>query len=163
MKKDEFDERLRNINLLLSEASKLRKEVAYYIKDIPELGGDFLKIISTRDNLFINYLKAVSEFDYSDNLTVPSDLFPGVRTAAQMADPEELQTKADNMRKAANRVASLANSVNTNSTNTINSVKKCLTAMSELMIQENQIYNFCMDLLKDMNSIYEIGALASST
>lgn len=163
MEQKEFEEKLNAINLLLKEAKPLKEEILHHIETAPDLCRDILKNLQTRDDLFVKYLKDVSQFDYTSEYMTPSDLFPGIRTASQMRDPEELQKKTEEMKSDASKITSIANGVNTGGFSAANSLKKCLAALSELMIQENQIYDQCMDLLNGMNSIYEVGQIASAT
>lgn len=163
MEQKEFEEKLGAINFLLEEAKPLKEEIIQHIKTAPDLCKRILENLQTRDDLFIKYLKDVSQFDYTNEYMTPSDLFPGIRTAAQMRDPEELQKKTEEMKSDAVKITAIANNVNTGGFAAANSLKKCLAALSELMIQENQIYDQCMDLLNGMNSIYEVGQIASAT
>lgn len=163
MEQKEFDEKLSAINFLLEEAKPLKQEIQQHLKTAPGLCESILKNLQDRDDLFVKYLEDVSQFDYTNEYMTPSDLFPGIRTAAQMRDPEELQRKTEEMKSDAIKITTLANNVNTGGFTAANSLKKCLAALSELMIQENQIYDQCMELLNGMNSIYEVGQIASAT
>ena len=49
--------------------------------------------ISRRNALLKEYMDDVHSFESSNSLTKPSDIFLGIRTAAEMSDPEELRTK----------------------------------------------------------------------
>lgn len=163
MEQKEFEAKLDTINFLLEEVKPLKEEILQHTKTAPELCKNILENLQTRDNLFIKYLKDVSQFDYTNDYTTPSDLFPGIRTASQMRDPEELQRKTEEMKEDAIKITAIANNVSSGGFAAINSLKKYLSALSELMIQENQIYDQCMDLLNKMNSIYEVGQIASAT
>lgn len=163
MEQKEFEAKLNTINFLIEEAKPLKQELAQYIKTAPELCKNILENLQTRDSLFVKYLKDVSQFDYTNDYTTPSDLFPGIRTAAQMRNPEELQKKTEEMKSDAIKITAIANNVSSGGITAINSLKKYLSSLSELMIQENQIYDQCMDLLNKMNSIYEVGQIASAT
>ena len=163
MEQKEFNEKLDAINFLISEAQPYREDTIKQLKMLPEAIKAILNNVQQRDSLFIKYLSDVSSFDYADTFTTPSDVFPGIRTAAKMADPEELQKKTEDMKDTANKVTLLAMNTETGATNATNALKRCLSALSEYMIQENQIYDRCMKLLNEMNSIYEIGQIASAT
>lgn len=163
MEQKEFNEKLGAINFLLLEAKPYKDDTVRQLKALPEAIKAILNNVQERDALFVKYLNDVSSFDYSDTFTTPSDVFPGIRTAAKMRDPEELQKKTEDMKETANKITTLAMNTETGATNAINALKRCLSSLSEYMIQENQIYDRCMELLNEMNSIYEIGQIASAT
>ena len=112
---------------------------------------------------FLQYLKDVSDFNYSDKFTTPADLFPGIRTTSQMIDPEELESKVTAMKNAATDIDN-ANKVSLLQTKQVMSnIRQALAAFSEYMIRSNQIYDIEVELLEDMDSIYDISDLKKSS
>lgn len=162
MEKKEFDQRLSLIQSLRVEANKFRDEYKSRLNSLVNNSNDSLKTLETRDTAFIKYLQDVSDFNYSDKFTSPSDLFPGIRTASQMVDPEELKIKTDNMKEeaaaldGANKVAGLQVKL------TMSDLRQALTAFSEYMTRANQIYDMELELLEDLDSIYDISDLKKS-
>ena len=122
-----------------------------------------LPSLSSRDNLFRKYLKLLQEFQYSDKLTSPSDLFPGIRTAAEMADPQELATKAETMKNTAGQIDNLQKKSSSLNNSIVRGLKRCIAEICEYIQQENQIYDLAIDLLQDADSIYDIGQIAKNT
>ena len=115
--------------------------------------------IDKRNNLLREYTDDVHSFESSNNLTKPSDIFLGVRTAAEMADPEELK----NMKSDAAEIERLQSSIETNQAMIISSFKTVFAALREYLIQSNNIYDMSKDLLDKLDSIYDIAQIAKNS
>lgn len=162
MEKKEFDQRLSLIQALRVEANKYRDEYTSRLKSLVDNSNAGLQTLKDRDEKFIKYLQNVSDFSYSDKLTSPSDLFPGIRTTSQMADPEELRSKTEEMKEEAMDIDN-ANKVSLLQTKLVMSdLRQALTAFSEYMTRSNQIYDIELELLEDLDSIYDISDLKKS-
>lgn len=163
MDKNEFSKRISLIDSLRVEANKYKNEFVNQLNNLNNNSSDSVKTLETRDEKFYNYLINVSEFNYSDRLTNPSDVFPGIRTISQMIDPEELTTKANEMKDAVSDIDN-ANSLSLLQTKqVISNLRQALSAFSEYMNRSNQIYDLELELLNDLDSIYDISDLKKST
>lgn len=161
MTNEEFNNRLNTINMINSQIESLEKEASVKNKELNGGISDAISAMSNRNSNFIKYIDLLKEFSFSDNLTSPSDLFPGIRTTSDMANPEDLQNKTNMMKQYANSVDNLSKQIDVLLNTSIQNLKKELSLMIELSQLENQHYDMCLDILKDMDSIYDIGHLSS--
>lgn len=163
MEKREFDQQMSLINSMRTEAFKYRDEFINQINGLNKNAGDLLETLKNRDENFIKYLNDLNDFSYSDKFTSPSDLFPGIRTVSDMANPEETKAKAEEMKLLSgeidnsNKVSSLQ--IKQASSN----LRQALDAFSEYVNRTNQIYDIELELLEKMDSIYDISNLKKST
>lgn len=163
MDKNEFNKRISLIDSLRVEANKYKDEFISQLNNLNNNASDSLKTLGIRDEKFYKYLINVSEFNYSDKLTNPSDIFPGIRTLSQMIDPEELTTKANEMKDAVSDIDN-ANSISLLQTKqVVSNLRQALSAFSEYMNRTNQIYDLELELLDDLDSIYDVSDLKKST
>lgn len=119
--------------------------------------------IETRNNLLKEYIDDVHSFETGGGLTKPSDIFLGVRTAAEMADPEELKQKADKMKVDAAEIERLQASIESNQRVIVDSLKGLFGTLQEYLIQSDNIYSMSKDLLDKLNSIYDIAQIARNS
>lgn len=156
MEKREFDNSLKIINDEIKIAKKLNDEITSKLESSMSDIKEYLTSMDSRDSSLINYINSLEEFNFSDVMSVPLDLFPGIRTAKDMSDPEELKKKADTMKNYAYEVESVVKKNDSLS----NSVSLAMTSLfkmiKEYSIKENQIYELCVELLHKLNSIYDI-------
>ena len=156
MEKREFDNSLKIINDEIKIAKKLNDEITSKLESSMSDIKEYLTSMDSRDSSLINYINSLEEFNFSDVMSVPLDLFPGIRTAKDMSDPEELKKKADTMKNYAYEVESVVKKNDSPS----NSVSLAMTSLfkmiKEYSIKENQIYELCVELLHKLNSIYDI-------
>ena len=163
MEKREFDQRYSLIEQMRVEANKYRDEFKSQVESLYNNAQSALKTLDTRDNEFFKYLKDVSDFSYSDKFTSPVDLFPGIRTASQMIDPEELSQKTSNMKAAASDIDNANDLSLLQAKQVMSNMRQALAAFSEYMTRTNQIYDLELELLQDMDSIYDISDLKKSS
>ena len=156
MEKREFDNSLKIINDEIKIAKKLNNEITSKLESSMSDIKEYLTSMDSRDSSLINYINSLEEFNFSDVMSVPLALFPGIRTAKDMSDPEELKKKADTMKNYAYEVESVVKKNDSLS----NSVSLAMTSLfkmiKEYSIKENQIYELCVELLHKLNSIYDI-------
>ena len=162
MKKNEFDTRMELINTLRTEASKYRDDFKARVQKLTE-DISVVDTIEQRDELFAKYLEYINKFSYSDSLVSPSDLFPGIRVASDMADPAQLAQEADEMKMQSLQIDNLTQIIDSQSESSMEVLKRLMEDLREYMIRANQIYKEELDLLKDMDSIYDIGQFARNT
>ncbi len=163
MNDSEFTTQLNTIKMIVSQTDGLKKEISSRNEEMYKNISAFVQKISDRDNGLFEYMNLLKEFSFSDNLTSPSDLFPGIRTTADMADPTELSKKTDQMKALGNQITENNRESDVIVSNLISSYKKQMSSLIELAKLESQSYDLSMDLLKDLNSVYDIGQLASNT
>lgn len=119
--------------------------------------------ISRRNTLLKEYMDDVHSFESGNSLTKPSDIFLGIRTAAEMSDPEELRTKTDKMKQDAAEIERLQASIESNQSMIIDSFKTVFSALREYLIQSSNIYDMSKDLLDKLDSIYDIAQIAKNS
>lgn len=119
--------------------------------------------ISKRNDLLREYMDDVHSFESSNSLTKPSDIFLGIRTAAEMSDPEELRARTDKMKRDAAEIERLQASIESNQSMIIDSFRTVFAALREYLIQNNNIYDMSKDLLDKLDSIYDIAHIAKNT
>lgn len=163
MNEKEFIGRLSTIQHLIKSSTELEYGIRTIISNITSSGNRVLSLTSERDKKFLQYLEKQKELGFSDNLTTPSDLFPGIQTAMDMSNPEKLLQDTEIMKQAAADITNISSEVNMENKLVINNLKNCINQISEYIIQKNEIYDLCLDLLKDSDSIYDVGHLVSNT
>ena len=90
-------------------------------------------------------------------------MFPGIRTISDTVDLEELNTKTQRMKELAGNINKETDQINSLQDLTLTSLKKAISNLSDLIIQETQINDMNMDIVKDLDSIYDIGYLKRAT
>ena len=163
MEEKEFSERMTLSDTLLNQVSPMREEAISIGTNLASDISNYMKIVSERDSNFKEYLNYLKDFNYSDEITSPSDLFPGIRTVADTVDPEELNQKTENMKNLSLKVEEYNKQVELLGPHILQSMRKLFGLLSEVLIEENQIYDANIDILQDLDSIYDIGQIARAT
>lgn len=163
MEKREFDQQMSLINSMRTEAFKYRDEFINQINSLNKNAGDLLETLKNRDENFIKYLNDLNDFSYSDKFTSPSDLFPGIRTVSDMANPEETKAKAEEMKLLSGEIDNSNKVSSLQIKQTSSNLRQALDAFSEYVNRTNQIYDIELELLEKMDSIYDISNLKKST
>ena len=148
---------------LLTQVTPLRQESLTVINSLSADITKYIQIVTSRDEKFKEYLNYLKDFNYSDEVTTPSDLFPGIRTVADTVDPEELNKKTETMKALATEIEEFNKQVELLGPHTLQSMRKLFSVLSEVLIEENQIYDADIDILQDLDSIYDIGQIARAT
>ena len=125
--------------------------------------SNIINNIENRNKLLKEYIDDVHSFESSSNLTKPSDIFLGVRTAAEMADPEELRRTTDKMKADAAEIERLQSAIENSQDMIINSFRNIFSAFREYLIQSSTIYDMSKDLLDKLDSIYDIAQIAKNS
>lgn len=159
MEKREFDQRMSLINSMRAEASKYKNEFINQINGLNTNAKEVLETLENRDEDFIKYLNDLNDFSFSDKYTSPSDLFPGIRTVSDMTDPEETRAKAEEMKNISGDIDNYNKIATLQSKQTSSNLRQALDAFSEYVTRTNQIYDIELELLEDMDSIYDISDL----
>lgn len=162
MQQLEFDQKINLIQNVNKQAGVLRENISSKVELLPANIKSLLQSLSTRDSNFTKYLEHIKSFNFTEELS-PVDVFPGVRTALDIEDPEVLNKKADEMKNEAREVTLEAKKVDILKNSALNSYKKLLSTIIEYLKQEDMIYDLQMELLRDLDSPYDIGQLARNT
>ncbi len=163
MDEKEFTTRLNSIQSLINTSNELENSIKLASNRVKTTIETSLKLNRERDDKFLEYLNLQKEYGFSNSLSTPSDLFPGIQTAMDMADPEKLIQTAEKMKQLAYEVTNSYRDSTREVNSAITSLKSCLNQLTEYMIQKNQVYDMCMELLQDADSIYDAGNLASNS
>lgn len=163
MTEQEFNSRFDTLEVLSKELGALYSEIDGKNNGASGNVKSLLQTLEGRNRGLTEYIKLLKEFSFSDNLTSPSDLFPGIRTVSQTSDPETLKKKTDSMKEYAGKVDELTKQTELFLTSAIKAVKEEYGALVMLSTLSGKFYDECMSLLKDMDSIYDIGQLSSMT
>lgn len=161
MNKDEFEQSYKLIKELYSESDAKKPEIVESLKRLDNSMNNLLESIDKRNACFNEYISLLSEFDYANNITSALDLFPGIRTASEMADPEELKAKSEKMKTAATQIDSLTKIIDSESSSVMLSLKRMFSLVSEYILGQNNVYDNSLDLLSKMDSIYDVGNLSN--
>lgn len=156
----EFENQNSTITVLNNQIDTLKKELSSKSNEMGEDMKSFIDIITQRNSNFSKYISLLKEFNFSDNLTSPSDLFVGIRTTSDMANPEELKQKTDVMKTCANGIDSCTKQLDILSNKIVKNLKYILSVVIETSQLENEYYDLSLDLVKDMNSVYDVGQLS---
>lgn len=164
MEEKDFYQKQESIKELIKNTyplkENLKKEVSEYL--VSSL-NTIIKMTNERDEAFSKYLELLKEFNFSNDITTPSDIFPGIKTISDSYPTEELNKKTQEMKDYANTVNNLSKDLDILITNTLNSLRGAIKNLADLSIEENQIYDYCLDIIQDLDSIYDIGMLSKST
>lgn len=162
MDKLEFDEKLKTIQELREAIKDLEATIKLYASKLPTSCSSLLASTEDRDSSFEAYIKNLDAFQFADQVT-SLDQFPGVSSTPAAANPEEAAQKAEEMKKQAFAIQGSAKKIEAYGRNTISNTKKLLSLLAEYDLQANQIYELELDLVQELDSIYDIGNLSKST
>lgn len=163
MDKKEFTQRLSLIDSIKKQTPVVKEELVTKANNLPTTINSLLDSIEARDVSFKSYLENIDRFNFIDNDTILSDIFPGLRTTLEMADPEELLKKTEEMKDGALIISTEGKRIDAFKNNALSEIKRCLSLLIEYLKQEEQIFDLEIDLLKDLDSPYDVGQLANMT
>ena len=164
MEEREFNNNLDNVEFIKKQVATTFTEVKASINEnLVTSINSLLTLYQSREKDFKEYLELLKEFNYSDNLLSPTDIFPGIRTISDTVNMEELNTKTQKMKELAGNINSKTDQIDSLQNMAVLSFKKAISNLSDLIIQETQINDMNMDIVKDLDSIYDIGYLKRAT
>ena len=164
MEEREFNNNLDNVEFIKKQVATTFTEVKASINEnLVTSINSLLILYQSREKDFKEYLELLKEFNYSDNLLSPTDIFPGIRTISDTVNMEELNTKTQKMKELARNINSKTDQIDSLQNMAVLSLKKAISNLSDLIIQETQINDMNMDIVKDLDSIYDIGYLKRAT
>ena len=164
MEEKEFHQRMESVGNLMRSTSNLkaglRKDSGQYL--VQNLSS-ILEMIDKRDKALARYMELLSEFSFSDEITSPSSIFPGIRTISEEYPAEELAKKTSEMQDCSSTIDILSRDISILTESTLNTLKSMIKNLSDLSIEESQIYDYCIESIRDMDSVYDIGYLKKTT
>lgn len=161
MEEKEFKERTSLISSVEKQAGVTRNELSNLLNTyFAESINNLITLMTDRDNEFKEYVEILRDFTFDDKLTNPSDLFPGIRTVSDAVDPEELGKKSQILKDNATSITNKNLEIESLSASIITNITKALNVLKQLCIEENQVYDLNLSLLKDLDSVYDIGRIA---
>ena len=164
MEEKDFNKNIESIEFLKSQVTASFSEVKASINENTVKSVEsLLNLYKLREKNFKEYLDLLREFNYSDNLLTATDRVPGIRTISDTVDLEELNSKSQKMKGLAEDINNESEQINSLQDIVITQLKKAISNLADLIIQESQINDMNMDLVKDLDSIYDIGYLKKST
>ncbi len=164
MEEKDFNKNIESIEFLKSQVTASFSEVKASINENTVKSVEsLLNLYKLREKNFKEYLDLLREFNYSDNLLTATDMFPGIRTISDTVDLEELNSKSQKMKGLAEDINNESEQINSLQDIVVTQLKKAISNLADLIIQESQINDMNMDLIKDLDSIYDIGYLKKST
>lgn len=162
MDQNEFNQRIKLVNDIIKQSAILRNEILSKNKILPVSINSLIESLSARDTSFTDYLKYIKEFNFTEESS-PLDFFPGLRTTIDKEDPEELEQKSNIMKASAQQIDNQSKRSNSLKEGVLGEYKRLLSSLIEYLKQEDRIYELQMDLLKDLDSPYDIGQVAKNT
>lgn len=164
MNQTELTDKLNIVNVMNKQASSLRRDLSQLMDStFFESVRTLIKNYELRDSKFLEYIKLLEELSFSDEITTPGDIFPGIRTIADSINIEDLNAKVSKLKDISETINSRNSEIESLEDFTINSLKKAIREISEIAIQERKLYDECLDITKKLDSIYDIGEIKSAT
>ena len=164
MEEKEFPQRQASIVDLVKNIAplkaNLRKEISQYLVSSLDT---IIKMFSERDEAFIKYLGILKEFNFTNEITTPSDLFPGIKIISDDYPTEDLNKKTQEMKDCVDTINTLNKNLDILTTSALTSLRNAIKNLANLSIEENQVYDYCIDTIQDLDSIYDIGMIKKST
>lgn len=164
MEEKDFNKSLESIEFIKSQVNTSFVEVKASINENTVKSVEsLLNLYKLREKNFKDYLSLLKEFNYSDNLLTTTDMFPGIRTISDTVNLEELNSKSQEMKRLAEDINTESEQINSLQDLVVTQLKKAISNLTDLIIQESQINDMNMDLVKDLDSIYDIGYFKKAT
>ena len=164
MEEKDFNKSLESIEFIKSQVNTSFVEVIAFINENTVKSVEsLLNLYKLREKNFKDYLSLLKEFNYSDNLLTTTDMFPGIRTISDTVNLEELNSKSQEMKRLAEDINIKSEQINSLQDLVVTQLKKAISNLTDLIIQESQINDMNMDLVKDLDSIYDIGYFKKAT
>lgn len=164
MEEKEFEQRKILIQAGSKQATNTRGVLSNIFNDFfLESVKTLISLMQERDEKFAEYIEVLKDFTYGDKLTSPSDLFPGIRTVSDTVDPEELGKKSQMLKDDATDISNKNKEIENLGNSLLSTITKGYNGLKQLCEEEDQVADLYMDLLKDLDSIYDIGRIARAT
>lgn len=143
----------------IKEMNKVNKDsISNFIGIVPKELEVFLEVIEKRDQILLKYIDYIEKFNFSEEYTVPS-VFPGIRTHAENVSIDTLNDVKTEMKETAKDISLLNKQIADLSTSILQNIKKLFSSYVDYNTQENNFFDFAKDILREMDSVYDIGNL----
>lgn len=143
----------------IKEMNKVNKDsISNFIGVVPKELEVFLETIERRDQMLLKYIDYIEKFNFSEEYTVPS-VFPGIRTHAENVSIDTLNDAKTEMKETAKDIGLLNKQIADLSTSILQNIKKLFSSYVDYNTQENNFFDFAKDILREMDSVYDIGNL----
>lgn len=163
MDKSEYTKKMEVINGLKQVAAKQAKDINSKADFLPDNIKGLVNVLLKRSGDFTEYLKYIKDFSFTDPGVVSSSLFPGITSSLENIDTEELQQSSEKMRQYSLNITSATKKSDYMKDQSYKVIKLLFNALADFVETEEQIYELELELLKEMDSPYDVGALASNT
>ena len=163
MDKSEYTKKMEVINGLKQVAAKQAKDINSKADFLPDNIKGLVDVLLKRSGDFVEYLKYIKDFSFTDSGVASTSLFPGLAPTLENIDTEELQQTSEKMRQYSINITSATKKSDYMKDQSYKVIKLLFNALADFVETEEQIYELELDLLKEMDSPYDIGAIASNT
>lgn len=163
MDKKDYTQKINLINSLRSVSENQAKSIKSKIDSLPtDVKGtvdNFLK----RSGEFVQYLDYIKDFSFGGEEGINSDLFPGIKTTLANIDPQELEQKSEAMKNYSRNITAYNKKADFLREQSYRTIKSLFKELVEFIESEEEIYETELDLLKDMDSPYDVGQIARNS
>lgn len=163
MDKKDYKQKIDLINSLRKISETQAKDIKNKIDSLPVNVKGTIDNFLKRSEEFAQYLDYIKDFSYGDKDTITSDLFPGVKTSLDTIDPQELEQKAEAMKNYSRDITAYNKKADFMREQSFKSIKTLFNSLVDFIEKEEEIYNMELDLLKDMDSPYDVGQIARNS
>ena len=163
MDKSEYTQKIEVINSLRQMAAKQAKDINSKADFLPDNIKGLVSVLIKRSGDFAEYLKYIKDFSFTDSGVASTSLFPGLAPTLENIDTEELQQTSEKMRQYSINITSATKKSDYMKDQSYKVIKLLFNALADFVETEEQIYELELELLKEMDSPYDIGAIASNT
>ena len=163
MDKSEYTKKMEVINGLKQVAAKQAKDINSKADFLPDNIKGLVDVLLKRSGDFVEYLKYIKDFSFTDLGVASTSLFPGLAPTLENIDTEELQQTSEKMRQYSINITSATKKSDYMKDQSYKVIKLLFNALADFVETEEQIYELELELLKEIDSPYDIGAIASNT
>lgn len=161
---EEYQKRITRLENKISELGTIQSNIQNTYKDLlPRLSWELASSISSKAKNFGGYLKNLASLGYGDNLVTPADLFPGIRTASAMVDPEKLNQLSDEMARQGSAIKEEERVISSDASSLLTMLRSLYDQTQSFLKMYNIIDKEYYSLLEDMDSIHDIAHLSKNS
>lgn len=143
------------------DISKVNKTtISNLCEQLPTEIAKYLKLLEERDTTIQKYIEYIDKFNFSDEYTSPS-VFPGIRTHSENIDLNTIKEIKENMLEMAKSISSNHTQLENLSLAILQNLKSLFTNYVNLNNTESNFFTEARNFLKELDSVYDIGNLAS--
>lgn len=139
-----FNQNSNNLNNTISK-SNIEKNISSYLQNL-----------NTLQDTYEKYINLLSEFQYSDNLTVSNNVFPGIRSINPNLDTNKLNNITNTMKSYVDIIKTSNNNINLQHVSIIQQLKSLIKQLSDLKVYYDNLITTDNNLISDIDSVYNI-------